>query len=216
MKLGGSLLNLDCLVERLSLAIDDLSAPILVIGGGAAAEHVRNWHRAGWLNDSEAHWHAIAAMSFNASNLVESSRPLALVGSLTQAEATLQSGRVPVLDVLAVMKAVESGYEGQPPLPNSWGVTSDSIAAWLSGCLHGRLRLLKSVNAGPNPTQHLDRYFPHAAVHLEHVEWINLRADKPVLEVVQRCAWLATGTAGGTGTSSGDPGDSIEVKAASG
>jgi len=216
VKLGGSLLDLPGLADRVSAAIEDVCYPILVTGGGAAAERVRAWHRAGWLNDVEAHWHAIAAMSHNASTLVESSDGLTLVESLEQAVLTLQHDGMPVLDVFAVLKKVEYDECEQSHLPSSWDVTSDSIAAWLSGRLNGAVRLLKSVDVGPTPTQHLDRYFPQAAVHLDQIEWFNLRADESVVEIVERCAWLPTAATSGPDVYRAKADDARTVKAASG
>ena len=55
------------------------------------------------------------------------------------------------------------------PLPHSWEVTSDSIAAWLAGQLHARrVVLLKPAHASPNKL--VDAYFlrtlPQGVEHL--------------------------------------------------
>ena len=71
------------------------------------------------------------------------------------------------------------------PLPHSWDVTSDSIAARLavlagadelvllkSGLPAGSLTLAQAAETG-----YVDRYFPVAAAGVPRVRCVNLRAD---------------------------------------
>ena len=63
-------------------------------------------------------------------------------------------GQVPVIAPLQWLRSMD-------PLPHSWDVTSDSIAAWLAGALDAeRLVLIKS--AGASGPALVDAYFARA------------------------------------------------------
>lgn len=63
-----------------------------------------------------------------------------VAASPAQVDAALAAGRVPVIAPFAWLRASD-------PLPHGWAVTSDSIAAWLTGQLGAaRLVLLKAVD----------------------------------------------------------------------
>ena len=66
-KLGGSLLTLPGLAEKLRTVFDQFSDKnrLIVIGGGASADVVREWSRIHRLSDNTAHWLAIASTDLN-------------------------------------------------------------------------------------------------------------------------------------------------------
>lgn len=181
VKLGGSLLDVADLTDRLLAAVSDVEIPIVVVGGGSAADLVRQWSRQGLVDNSEAHRLAIAAMSFNALHLVESDRVvesdrgLTLVKSKDAALEASLAGRLPLLDTSSALLAEQALFTQYPSLPESWDVTSDSIAAWLASAWNGDLRLLKSVSSGSAPLDHLDVWFEQASRGLHKLTWINLR-----------------------------------------
>ena len=175
VKLGGSLLDVVDLAYRLLAAVNDVDIPIVVVGGGSAADLVRQWNRQGLVDNTEAHRLAIAAMSFNAQQLVASDRCLVLVKSKDAALEASLDGRLPLLDITSVLLAEQAVSTQYPPLPESWEVTSDSIAAWLACAWNGDLRLLKSVPSGSAPLNHIDVWFEQASRGLEKLTWINLR-----------------------------------------
>src|SRR2546422_294782 len=80
VKVGGSLLDIPDLVDRLRGALAALATPriILVVGGGSAAELVRQRSRLDNLGEDKSHWLAIRAMTFN-SYLVEALLPNSMV-----------------------------------------------------------------------------------------------------------------------------------------
>ena len=136
VKLGGSLhhqipdtIPLLCKSER----------PLLVVpGGGLFADSVRQEHVA----DDAAHWMAIAAME--------------------QYAWVIASHGMRTTDLLAVPEktAVFLPYiimRQRDPLPHSWSVTSDSIAAWISAELGIELLVLKSVDGITLKGIHQDR-----------------------------------------------------------
>jgi aspartokinase-like uncharacterized kinase len=125
VKLGGSLhhqipdiIPLLCKSER----------PLLVVpGGGLFADAVRQER----VDDDAAHWMAISAME--------------------QYAWFIASRGMRTTDILAVPEttAIFLPYISMrlhDPLPHSWDVTSDSIAAWIAAELGIELLVLKSVD----------------------------------------------------------------------
>lgn len=181
VKLGGSLLGLRDVTERLVSVVDGLTAPLVVVGGGAAADLVRQWDEQGLLTDREAHRMAIAAMSFNARQLAASHPRLAFASSLADANEATAAGWIVLLDAVSVL-AVEEAQRGTlPAVPASWDVTSDSLAAWLAQAWDADLWLLKSLDAGEDWEQHVDPWFRTAAKGRTSIGWVNLRSDRPAV-----------------------------------
>jgi 5-(aminomethyl)-3-furanmethanol phosphate kinase len=125
VKLGGSLYHrVPVLVPILMAAERPL---VIVPGGGPFANAVREAR----IDDDTAHWMAIAAME--------------------QFGLYMASYGLPVTDSLAVPghPVVLLPYRclrEKDPLPHSWDVTSDTIAAWVADSLGLDLLLLKSVD----------------------------------------------------------------------
>jgi aspartokinase-like uncharacterized kinase len=139
VKVGGSLFDLPDLGPRLRgwLATRAASDVLLVPGGGAAADVVRDLDRCHALGEEKAHWLALRALTLTAHFLAE-----LLPGASVLADPRETAG-LAILDAHAFARA----DEGRPGcLPHSWDVTSDSVAARaavVAGA--GRLILLKSV-----------------------------------------------------------------------
>jgi aspartokinase-like uncharacterized kinase len=113
---------------------------LVVPGGGRFADAVREAARRHPLGEDAAHWMAILGME--------------QYGYLL---AALTPGGTPVRDLDAAWRAAARGatpillpfelLSRHDPLPHSWEVTSDSIAAWLCGVAPAqRLVLLKDVD----------------------------------------------------------------------
>jgi aspartokinase-like uncharacterized kinase len=147
VKVGGSLLDLSDLPERLRHFLDSLPTTrvILVVGGGPAADLVRHRDRHDDLDADKSHWLAVRAMSFN-SFLIEALLPnSAVISSLAQCEVVWADGRIPILDPHTFLVADET--LGSAALPHRWTVTSDTIAARIArACQAEELVLLKSVS----------------------------------------------------------------------
>jgi 5-(aminomethyl)-3-furanmethanol phosphate kinase len=142
LKLGGSL-SRGLGLENLCREVSRLSRhhPLLVVpGGGQFADQVREAYRQYRLGETAAHWMALLAMDqygYLLSELIENSFRSS---SLPDAVEAAESGRPAVL--LPSVLVMQSD-----PLPHSWQVTSDTIAAWVAkatGC--PRLILLKDVD----------------------------------------------------------------------
>jgi aspartokinase-like uncharacterized kinase len=164
---GGSLLaHDDALIAVLEL-IDRSSHTLVVPGGGPYADEVRAAYARGDLDDDGAHWSAVHAMEQYAGVLVDRMPRAIRVHTLSDARAALAVGYVPVLMPSRLLREAD-------PLPHSWNVTSDSIAAWVAGqASASRLVLVKAPGATGALT---DSYFERALP--EDVESRVVRADE--------------------------------------
>lgn len=142
LKVGGSLCRRPSRIRRLMAALAALAPPrtlLVVPGGGTFADRVRRADRRFALDPSSSHWMAILAMDQSAYLF----RHFAPRARLIRHPKEIAIGRLNVLAPSAWLLRAD-------PLPHSWGVTSDSIAAWVARTLRARLLiLLKSVDGVP-------------------------------------------------------------------
>jgi aspartokinase-like uncharacterized kinase len=189
-KLGGSLLTLPDLAERLRRVLDSPSERVLlVVGGGETADVVRRWDEQFRIGEERAHWLALQAMALN-ELLVQSILPNSrVVCSHDEATVAWETHQIPILcahDFLAGEERI-AGIDSQNEeyLPHTWEVTSDSIAAWVALRFDAdRLVLLKSCELAEIPRSDesagVDLYFSRLAPRLKRIEWVNLRSDVPL------------------------------------
>lgn len=132
IKVGGSLLTLPDLAERLQTLITALEADqiLLICGGGQAADAVRNWDRIHGLSDQASHWLAIDSLALTASLLVEVLPHAALARSRQVADSMGSAGPVAVLVPRPILEELDDATHRR--LPVGWDCTSDSIAAWIA------------------------------------------------------------------------------------
>ena len=185
-KLGGSLLSCNDLAARLRAVMEQRpnDRSLIVVGGGAAADVVRDWSRIHTLSEEAAHWLALRSLSLNRAlvrHLLPESRE---VSSCEAAISCWLEGNRPLLvDVEMCLQDAEG--HGQSPLPHCWDVTSDSIAAWIT--THWKadeLVLLKSTSlpaelplGDATRLELVDPFFRHLANEIPRVSWCNLRED---------------------------------------
>ena len=148
LKVGGSLSRgsgLAALCSEISRLGE--THPLLVVpGGGDFAEQVREADRRFHLNSTAAHRMALLGMDqygYLLNQLIDGSR---LCADLASSCESADSGSAAILlpSALVIQK---------DPLPHSWQVTSDTIAAWVCQCVGcNRLILLKDVDGllGPD------------------------------------------------------------------
>ena len=132
-KIGGSLLRRDDLRERLSTWLAGESRRVLlVVGGGASTDVVRDWDDRHVLGDATAHDVALASMEATAALVASLLRRGGLCA--TRAEATEHWNRdePAVLRVRDFLAAEERGLAETERLPRTWQTTSDAIAAWVA------------------------------------------------------------------------------------
>ena len=126
VKLGGSLMDR---VHTLIPVLNRSTRPLLIVpGGGVFADCIRSLEIS---DDTSAHWMAIAAMDQYGWFLA--SRGVGVSDILTVPEKTV------VFLPYACLRSHD-------PLPHTWKITSDTIAAWVAGFLNLDLLVLKSVD----------------------------------------------------------------------
>jgi len=125
VKLGGSL---NSHVPELAGAFIRAPRPILIVPGGG---HYADAVRALQLSDEEAHWNAIEAMDTYG-------RYIATFGIETTDRLQTPKNTVVLLPLRCTRHF--------DPLPHSWDITSDTIAAWVADRLRLELLVLKSVD----------------------------------------------------------------------
>jgi dihydroneopterin aldolase len=175
VKIGGSLAEGEGgLPPWLALLSEAGGRAVVVPGGGVFAETVREEQRRLGFSGGAAHRMALLAMEQYALLLADALRLLPCAGE-EEVAAALAEGRVPVW--LPSRLAL-----GDPALPESWDVTSDSLALRLAQRLDSRrLALVKSVSA-PRPLDPaalardglVDRAFPRLfAAGPVALDWIG-------------------------------------------
>jgi aspartokinase-like uncharacterized kinase len=120
------------------------SGPTLLIpGGGAAADLVRDFDRRFGLGEEAAHWLALRALSLNACLLAHLLPGAVVCDGPAAWAAAFPRAPLAILDAHAFARA----DDGRPGcLPHTWDATSDSLAARVAVVGRAsRLVLLKSV-----------------------------------------------------------------------
>jgi 5-(aminomethyl)-3-furanmethanol phosphate kinase len=189
IKVGGSLLDWRELPGRLTDFLDGRRASmpaermVLIAGGGPAADLVRAIDRIHGLGDRTAHLLALHALDLTAillAAILPGSSPVEQFEALSPA---WDAGVVPILAPRSILSVIDRPESGFDPLPASWDVTSDTIAAQIAVYLEAEsLILLKSaslpVGASRDTAARLgwvDPIFPVAARALPRVAYLNLR-----------------------------------------
>ncbi len=153
LKLGGSLSRTPDLVNLAAL-LEDLARSyrlLLVPGGGAFADVVREHYHRYALSEVAAHRMALLAMDQYGYLLADRVSHSMAVQDFGMARQVAAAGRLAILLPSALLIQAD-------PLPNSWQVTSDSLAAWIAGQVAApQFILLKDVDG-------LYTHDPHTAV----------------------------------------------------
>ena len=138
VKVGGSLLETGQLAVLLA-TIANAGRPVVVVpGGGAFADKVRDLQHALKFDDATAHRLAMLGMHQMAEVFITTNMRLRIADSLDAIVDVLASGDIPVWVPLPML-------EHDATIPRDWSITSDGIAARLAELLGGApLVLLKS------------------------------------------------------------------------
>jgi aspartokinase-like uncharacterized kinase len=188
VKVGGGLLgDLDGL--RAVAAVLDRASParcvLVVPGGGPFADAVRELDARLPLGDDAAHWMAVLGMEQYAVALATLMPRGRLVETREEIERALDEARVPLLLPCRWLRDAD-------PLPHSWEVTSDSIAAWVAGELGARLLVV--VKPGGADVDASDVVDPHFRRALGPTRAVILEAHR-VAELTDLLAGVEPSTA---------------------
>jgi probable H4MPT-linked C1 transfer pathway protein len=157
VKLGGGVLADSAAFASVLNAIGDVARSrrlLIVPGGGPFADAVREVDRREPLSDDAAHWMAILAMDQYAELIASRLGGSALVWSPDEIRDAIDAGTIPVV-------APSRWLRDADPLPHTWEVTSDSIAAWVAGAL-GATQLVLVKPPGARGDAMVDPYFERA------------------------------------------------------
>ena len=138
------------------------------------------------MTPKQAHWDAIAAMDFNTSMVARISGHLPVVSKPHEAEAAWTKSDVVLLSPTLFLRHQQATSSLQ--LPESWSVSSDSIAAFTA--LHWPAKELLFCKSCDLPkdgltqicnTGLLDLWVPELMPSLRNatiqLKWLNLNAD---------------------------------------
>jgi len=171
VKIGGGLMahpeGFDAVLRTIGTAAQERRL-LVVPGGGPFADLVRKVYREFHLSEDAAHWMAVLAMEQYAHLIAERLTGGLVVTQRRHIESALDAGRVPVLAPLRWLQEDD-------PLPHSWTVTSDSIAAWVCDAIGAaHLVLVKPPRATGN-----DLVDPHFRFVIStHVTPVIVPADQ--------------------------------------
>jgi dihydroneopterin aldolase len=141
VKLGGSLAFSPELPKWLAALAACAGRVVVVPGGGPFAQAVREGQQKIGYDERAAHRMALLAMEQYGTALQSLGKGFALAASTEDIGNLCRRGRVPVWAPAQMVLA-------EKDMPESWDVTSDSLAAWLAGKIGAsRLLLIKSVGA---------------------------------------------------------------------
>jgi dihydroneopterin aldolase len=160
IKIGGGLLSQPCHLDTLLTTVCAAARErrlVIVPGGGPFADTVRHIDQQTKLSDDAAHWMAVLGMDQYAHLIASRLNGGVIVETSREIIKALDEGKVPVLTPSRWLRTAD-------PLPHSWDVTSDSIAAWVAGQLGtNHLVLVKPPGAGAQARHELvDAYFERA------------------------------------------------------
>lgn len=185
VKVGGSLLAWDELPDRLRALLHSrrVERPIIVVGGGAIVDCIRELDSVYRLGEVRAHQLAMRGLELTAHVLADLIAELQLVDDTESLETAWERGRFPLLNIGRILAADQS-------VDQNWSVTSDSLAARIAARLQAReLLLLKSTPIPPGIDRVeaarlglVDPAFPEFSALLDHVAALNFR--DPVSEVI--------------------------------
>jgi 5-(aminomethyl)-3-furanmethanol phosphate kinase len=145
VKLGGSFAFSPDLPGLLD-AMEAAAAPLVIVaGGGPFADTVRLAQPRMRFDERAAHRMALLAMAQYAEALCSLSPRFQVAANLAAIREAIGAGRLPIWSPWPLADGLET-------LPESWDLTSDSLAAWLSGRLQAsRLLLLKHRDPPASP-----------------------------------------------------------------
>jgi aspartokinase-like uncharacterized kinase len=180
VKVGCSLFERPDLRSQLNswLAEQPPANHLFIAGAGELADSIKNWDARFQLSEAESHWLCIRALSITAKVLSHvHSAPL-----LHDWNELPGTASVAVLDVWNFLREVEP-HAPPEPLPHTWQVTTDSIAARVAEVLGADELVLLKARVAPAAEEdfaalaecgYVDEYFPIIAPRVKRVRFARL------------------------------------------
>ena len=178
VKLGGSHATGPHLKSWLAAIAAEAGSIAIVPGGGAFADGVRTAQASIGYDNRAAHAMALMAMTQFGRALTSLNPVLTLAASRSAILRALRERKVPVWSPEAMARTAA--------LPETWDLTSDSLAAWLAGALgasslvlvkHGRFDGATIDAPGLVARGVVDRLFPHYLKESGAQAWLAGPAD---------------------------------------
>lgn len=182
VKVGGSLFDLPDLGKQIRawLKKEKPGISVFIAGGGELVEAIRRIDTVQPLSEECAHYLCLDAMDIMAKLLHHLLPKSSLCTSLNQVRE--EKAELMIFQLSMWLQFVEPSCYPGTKLPESWDVTSDSIAARLAICTGAdELVLLKSADPPSRDLQELsdvgyvDNFFPKLAAELPPWRCVNLR-----------------------------------------
>lgn len=184
IKVGGSLMDYEHLAGsfRSWLAAQPEAFNVLIAGGGAMADVIRQADSRYRLGEETSHWLCIDLLSVTARLLHAVLPETALIetfDALNQATSECNSDAPAIFSPTEYLREFDGKVHRQP-LPHNWTVTTDSIAARIADVIDAdELVLLKSTDpAEDDPTREalVDGYFRRSLPAALPLRIVNLRS----------------------------------------
>ena len=194
VKIGGSLFDYPDLAAAWDqwLSRESKMMTVIIAGGGPYADLVRQWDKQLQLSEETAHWMCVTSMNITAALLHQRLPETRLIDDWQALGEWVAPGNQQgsaVFLVESFLKTVEASLPGDS-LPQTWEVSSDSIAARVAEVLSAEELVLgksTSISAESDWQQRadegfVDQYFPEIATRIPIVRWVNLRSIIPVVK----------------------------------
>lgn len=186
VKVGCSLFERPDLPAQLSnwLAAQPPALHLFVAGAGELADSIKNWDARFQLGEAVSHWMCVRALSITARALTHILDGASLLGDWNSVRGWVapRQESVAVLDVWEFLRKTEPQAPPEP-LPHTWRVTTDSIAARVAEVLNADELVLLKARAAPAgeddfaalaDSGYVDEYFPTIAPRLKRVTFARL------------------------------------------
>ena len=183
IKLGGSLLTVPSLKQKFQKWLRENPHPLtlIIVGGGPVVDAVRQVHLANPLSEEFAHWVCIDLLQHTARIAHQVLGNVDLFETMDDLQQSFSDSNVnsstPIIAVVQVATCFNREYPNMG-LPESWDVTSDSLAAAFSNMV-----VMKSCDAPSDGSDlesladfgFVDPFFPGLAEGIDQVRFVNLQ-----------------------------------------
>ncbi len=190
IKLGGSLLTMPNLKQKFQKWCRENPHPLtlIIVGGGPVVDAVRQVHQANPLTEGFAHWVCIDLLEHTARVAHQLLGNVELFETMDDLQQPFSGSRVnsttPIIAIVQVAICFAREYPNMG-LPESWDVTSDSLAAAFSNMYAAEeLVVMKSCDPSHRTSDlesladfgFVDPHFADLAEDIAEVRFVNLKS----------------------------------------